>query len=360
MCTTCLPAVDSAQVDAFAATLIGHLNGAGLMLMTSIGHRVGLFDAMADGVARTSAQLADAAGLSERYVREWLGAMASGRIVTHDPQAGTFALPAAHAALLTRAAAPGNFAVTSQWVSVLGSVEDDVAAAFRHGKGVPYARYARFNEVMAEESDQTTIGGLDEHIIPLVEGLPAALARGIRVVDIGCGSGRAMLHLAAKYPNSGFLGLDLQSAAIAAANARAADRALGNVRFEAHDITTWDGRGEFDLVTAFDAIHDQGRPDLVLANVRRALKPDGTFLMQDIKASSRLERNVEENVLAPFIYTISCMHCMSVSLAQGGMGLGAAWGRELAQQMLAEAGFGDVTVNELPHDILNDYYVCRP
>lgn len=359
MCLACNPpALDAARVDAFVGKLIGHLNGAAMMLMTSIGHRTGLFDAMSDGVARTSAQLASRAGLSERYVREWLGAVATGGLVSHDAIANTYALPAEHAALLTRAASPNNFAVTAQWISVLGAVEDDVVDAFRHGQGVPYERYGRFNDVMAEESAQTTLGGIDEHIVPLVEGLTAKLTRGIDVVDVGCGAGRAMLHLAARFPYSRFVGLDLQSAAIDAARAKAAAQGLTNVRFEPADLTRWDARQKFDLVTAFDAIHDQARPDLVLANVRRALRPGGVFLMQDIKAASRVADNFA-NPIAPFTYTISTMHCMSVSLAQGGMGLGAAWGRELAERMLGVAGFGEVSVHELPHDIINYYYVCR-
>jgi hypothetical protein len=133
---------------------------------------------------------------------------------------------------------------------------------------------------------------------------------------------------------------------------------LNNVRFEKCDLTTWKSERQFDLITAFDAIHDQARPDLVLQSTSRALRTDGIFLMQDIKASSHVEKNLEHPI-APFIYTISCMHCVSVSLAQGGMGLGAAWGEELARNMLADAGFTNVKVRELPHDMINLYYLCR-
>jgi SAM-dependent methyltransferase len=113
------------------------------------------------------------------------------------------------------------------------------------------------------------------------------------------------------------------------------------------------------LVLAFDAIHDQPAPARVLENIRRAVRPDGLFLMQDIAAASCVHGNMNHPV-GPFIYTISCMHCMSVSLAGGGPGLGAAWGKELALEMLADAGFGDVRVEQLPHDIINYYYVVTP
>src|SRR5690606_3222684 len=109
-----------------------------------------------------------------------------------------------------------------------------------------------------------------------------------------------------------------------------------------------------DLVTAFDAIHDQARPAAVLANIRRALRPGGVFLMQDIRASSHLERN-KDHPLGPYLYTISTMHCMSVSLATGGEGLGTVWGEEKALEMLREAGFARVELHRLPHDIMNNY-----
>jgi SAM-dependent methyltransferase len=164
--------------------------------------------------------------------------------------------------------------------------------------------------------------------------------------------------LAERFPRSRFTGLDFSADTIAAANEEARLRGLTNATFRAVDAAKWDEAAAYDYVFTFDAIHDQARPDLVLANIRRALRPGGAYLMQDIRASSDVAEDCA-NPLAPFTYTISCMHCMSVSLASGGMGLGAAWGRRVAQRMLGEAGFTSVAIHELPHDILNDYYVCR-
>ncbi len=141
-------------------------------------------------------------------MREWLGAMVTGGVIEHDPAGQTYRLPAEHAALLTRAATPGNMAVTAQWVSVLGFVEDRVLEAFRHGRGVPYAAYHRFHEVMAEESAQTVVAALEPHILPIVPGLVERLAAGMDVLDVGCGSGQAMLHLAARFPKSRLAGYD--------------------------------------------------------------------------------------------------------------------------------------------------------
>jgi cyclopropane fatty-acyl-phospholipid synthase-like methyltransferase len=165
--------------------------------------------------------------------------------------------------------------------------------------------------------------------------------------------------MAELYPASRFVGYDFSVEGIGAANGEARRRGLWNARFEVRDVARMDERGTFDLVTAFDAIHDQADPAGVLRNVRRALKPGGVFLMQDIRACSHVHGNADQPLI-PFIYTVSCMHCMSVSLACGGAGLGAAWGKELALTMLAEVGFRDVRVETLPHDMLNYYYVAHP
>ncbi|MCW5768790.1 MAG: class I SAM-dependent methyltransferase [Phycisphaeraceae bacterium] len=360
MCMQHAGANRALSTDEFGARFLGWLNGGAIMLMISVGHRTGLLDAMGrlGGKPATSADIAFEAGLSERYVREWLGAMVTGGVVLHKRDDGTYVLPAEHAALLTRASSPNNLAGTAQWLSVLGSVEDLVVEAFRHGKGISYEAYGeRFHDVMAEESNQTTIGGLDEHILPLVPGLVERLEHGARVVDVGCGKGLAMVHLAARFPRSEFQGVDLSRVAIEAGMREASSRGLGNVRLVTGDVTSFGQSGEFDLVTAFDAIHDQSRPAEVLANIRRILRPGGLFLMQDIRARSAVADNMDLP-LGPFTYTISCMHCMSVSLAGGGPGLGAAWGKELALSMLEDAGFREVSVHELPHDIINLYYVC--
>lgn len=348
--------IDRQKSEAFAGRMTEMLNHSALMLMTSIGHRSGLFDTMARSGPGRSGEIAERARLSERYVREWLAAMVTGGIVTYDPETQAYRLPAEHAAWLTRSATPNNLAQTAQWIGLLGGVEDHVTEAFRHGRGVPYDRYARFQEVMAEESMQTVIAGLEDHILPLAPGLVERLTRGIDVIDLGCGRGLAMVHLAGKYPRSRFLGVDVSQEAVMAGMEEAHRREVRNVRLIWGDAAEFGSVDTYDLVTAFDAIHDQARPEAVLANIRRILKPSGVFLMQDIRASSCVHCNVDHPI-GPFIYTVSCMHCMSVSLANGGPGLGAAWGKELALRMLADAGFDDVCVHELPHDSMNDYYV---
>jgi SAM-dependent methyltransferase len=349
---------DAARAERFAARMVGALNAAAFALMTSIGHRTGLFDVLRDRPPASAAEIAAQAGLDERYVREWLGAMTVAGVVVHDPDAGTFRLPPEHAAVLTRAARPNNVAAVFQWIPLLGSVEDEIVRCFAHGGGVPYASYGRLQAVMAEGTDQSVVARLLEHIVPLVPRLAEQLARGIDVLDVGCGTGHALARLAEAFPKSRFTGIDVSERAIEVARAEARAVGLRNLAFEVHDAALPFGSDCFDLVTAFDAIHDQAAPAEALARVAAALRPEGVFLMQDIAGTSALHEDAA-HPLATFLYTVSCLHCTTVSLAAGGVGLGAMWGERTARRMLADAGFGRVDVQPLPHDRVNLYYVAR-
>jgi ubiquinone/menaquinone biosynthesis C-methylase UbiE len=191
-----------------------------------------------------------------------------------------------------------------------------------------------------------------------VPGLVERLRAGIDVADVGCGLGHAVTLMAGAFPRSRFTGFDFSAEGIAAGRKAAARRGLSNARFELQDVARLDVSQGYDLITAFDAIHDQAQPAQVLAGITRALRPGGTFLMVDIAASSNLAEN-GEHPLGSYLYTVSCMHCMTVSLAQGGAGLGTMWGEQVALRMLAEAGFSQVEVRRVPGDIINSYYIAR-
>ena len=362
MCNVCMTISDEANTtDEFADQLLGMLNQGALSLMVSIGHRTGLFDSLAELSSPGCEQLAAHAGLDARYVREWLGAMVTGGIVKYLPDTDEYLLPRSHAALLTRSAAPDNIAVFAQYIGILGQVEDRIVDCFRHGGGIGYEHYPRFHEVMAEDSGQTVLAGLDDHILPLIDHIIPQLETGIGVADIGCGKAQVLLQLASCYPNSDFTGFDLSAEALAEASLQADIAGLTNIQFEARDLSDFEHTADterFDFVTAFDAVHDQAVPQGVLNGIYKTLKNGGTFLMQDIRASSHLENNLEHPI-APLLYTLSTMHCMTVSLAQGGAGLGTMWGEELALEMLAKAGFDTVDVHQLEHDFQNNFYVMR-
>jgi len=353
--------VDAARAEAFAGNLLGALNHGALCLMVSVGHRTGLFDTMAGMAPSTSGEIADRAGLNERYVREWLGAMTTAQVVEVDPATKRYSLPAEHAAFLTRAAAADNIAVFAQYVAELGRVEDDIVECFRNGGPVPYEKFPRFHEVMAEDSGQSVLSSLESHILPLVPGLTDRLREGISVLDAGCGRGRIVNQLAELFPRSRFTGMDLSAEATGHARLEALQRGLSNARFVEADLSDFDKAAEpeaYDLITTFDAIHDQAKPLNVLRGIFRALKQDGVYLMQDISGTSHVHKDVEHPI-GTFLYTVSCMHCMTVSLAQGGEGLGAMWGEEKTREYLGKAGFGSIETNRLAHDIQNNWYVVR-
>lgn len=347
---------NTTKADAFSESLIEVLNKSAIALALSIGDRVGLFTAMAGLPASTSKQIADAAGLDERYVREWLGTMVTGRVVNYFPESRTYQLPPEHAAYLTDDG-EYNFASAMQFIPVMANVEDKVVDCFETGGGVPYSAYPRFHEVMAKESAQTTVAALEPHILPLVPGLKEKLEAGIDVLDVGCGAGRAMIELAKAYPNSRFAGYDFSEEGIGRANADAKGLGLENVRFEVRDATAIGETESYDLITSFDAIHDQAKPAAMLAGIAQAIRPDGVYLVQDISGSSYLEKNLDHPA-APYMYTISLTHCMTVSLSCGGQGLGAMWGEEKCLEMLKEAGFANVSLHKLDHDFINNYYIA--
>jgi SAM-dependent methyltransferase len=337
--------------------MIHVMNDAALALMVSVGHRTGLFDVMAAMPAATSAEIASGAALDERYVREWLGAMTTGRIVDHDGAAGTFSLPAGHAAWLTRSAGLNNLAIQAQYVGLLALVEDQIVDCFRHGGGVPYSAFPGFQALMAEDSGTVHDATLVDVTLPLVPGLVDRLGQGIDVADVGCGSGHAANLMAQAFPRSRFVGFDFSDTGLAAAAAEADRKDLTNVRFEKRDAARLDETARFDLITTFDSVHDQARPDLVLAGIARALRQGGVYLCVDISASSKLSENLD-HPLGPFLYTTSCMHCMTVSLAEGGMGLGAMWGEQTARKMLGDAGFTSIEGTQVDGDLVNTYFIA--
>ena len=212
---------------------------------------------------------------------------------------------------------------------------------------------------MAETSGEVFDAALVDVILPMADGLPEQLRAGAEVADIGCGSGHAINVMAQAFPASRFTGIDFSDEGLAVGRAEA--ERLGPDQRDVRRHRTWPRSTRakaYDVITVFDAIHDQAQPAKVLDNIYRALRPGGVLLMVDIKASSQLEDNVGVP-FATYLYTVSTMHCMSVSLGLDGDGLGTCWGRQLATSMLADAGFDDVEVREIESDAFNYYYIAR-
>jgi SAM-dependent methyltransferase len=351
--------LDKTRAEAFAGKMLDILNGGTASLMISIGHQTRLFDIMSKLPPSTSEEIAQSGNLNERYVREWLGAMVTANIVDYDPSKQKYHLPAEHAAFLTREAGLDNIAVFTQYIALMGEVEQKIIECFHKGGGVPYSAYPRFQELQAEETARIFDARLVNNILPLVDGLADRLNSGVDVLDIGCGRGRAINIMARAYPKSNFVGYDISTEGIESARHEAKEWNLTNANFEIKDVTTLNELEKYDLITAFDTIHDQAQPTRVLKEIYNAFRKGGVFLMQDIAASSHVHENMN-NPLGPTLYTFSTMHCMTVSLAYNGEGLGTVWGKQKAEQKLREAGFSSpIEVKQIEGDILNYYYIAR-
>jgi 2-polyprenyl-3-methyl-5-hydroxy-6-metoxy-1,4-benzoquinol methylase len=349
--------IDRERSKEFMMRMMDMLNGGAIVHMVSLGNRTGLFDAMSGLEPSTSAQIATVAGLNERYVREWLGAMVTGGIVEHDGDKGTYLLPAEHAAALTTAAGPRNLSTMAKMLASMTQVEPEVADCFRNGGGVAYDQFPEFHQLQREASGAVQDATLVKVVIPLVEGIPEKLEGGIEVADVGCGAGHAVNLMAQAFPNSQFHGFDFSEEAVEMGRIEARSMGLSNAVFQALDVAQLDEPGRFDFITTFDAIHDQARPEVVVAAISSALKDDGTWLCVDIAGSSHVHNNLD-HPMGPFFYTMSTMHCMTVSLAYDGEGLGAMWGEERAREIFTDSGFSDIEVRRVPGDSVNNYYIC--
>ena len=354
---TDLSTLDEQRVEEFAGRLFGTYTEAIVTLMIDLGARTGALDALA-AAGGTSTEIAERAGLDERYVREWLGALVTGGIADHDPATGHYALPAEHALCLTGGGSL-DLSPFSRVATLLAGHVAGVARAFREGGGVPYEAFRpEFTDVMDGMSRGSFDSQLIDGILPRAGDTVERLSAGVRAADIGCGTGHAVNLMARAFPRSEFTGYDTAADGIARARDEAARWGLTNATFEVLDVVDLPLDAPFSVVFAFDAVHDQAHPARVLGRVHDALTPDGALVMLDVRAASAVGDNVG-NPYAPLLYGFSTLHCLTVSLAQGGAGLGAMWGEELARHMLAEVGFVDVTVDAVPDDPMNSLYVAR-
>ena len=363
-----MPENSDRNPQAFAEKMTDILNYSALNLAMAIGYRTGLFDVMDTFDTPQPLQaIADKARLNPRYIKEWLGVMVTGQIVEisrDDDGKNRYYLPGHHGDLITRRAGNSNLGVYTQEIPLLTACAmEAVIEGFRTGDGVDYDRYPRFQAFMSQLADAKHRQVLVDTFLPSVDGgrLIEDLRSGIRVCDLGCGTGVALILMAGEFPDSRFVGIDISREAIDTARREASQQQLTNLEFAITDAAALSDNSElkasFDYVTAFDAIHDQTNPLAALEGVRHILAPGGRFSMVDIAARTNLVDNLD-HPMGPFLYTVSLMHCLPVGMVDGGSGLGMMWGREKAVQLLKEAGFATVQVLEIPEDPFNLHYLC--
>ncbi len=349
--------LDRAELDAFSDKVFRDLSGTYVTAMCILGDRLGLFKHLAALGPATSAELAERAGINARYAQEWLSALACAGYIDYDPASRRFSLSPEHAAVL--ADEGGAFFVGGDYeqLPALWGVLDPLTTAFREGGGVPQSAY---HESMARGMDRTAVvsyhHALVQKWIPALPDVQAALERGIEVADVGCGGGRALIRLAQAFPNSRCTGYDVfpPTVALARQNAEAAGVA-DRVRFEALDVSRG-LPGQYDLITTFIVIHDAADPRSLLRAIRVALKPGGTYLCAETKAADTLEENA--GPLGAYLFSTSVLYCMTVSLAEGGEGLGTAgMPPSKVRELCMEAGFSSVRLLPIDNPFKNIYEV---
>ncbi|NDV27418.1 class I SAM-dependent methyltransferase [Desulfovibrio sp. JC010] len=354
-----------AKAELFSKKMCDILNYGALNLAMGIGYETGLFEALSriDGPASCT-EIAAEAGVSERYLREWVGVMVCGGIVevSADGQGNElFELPEEYIPFLCRSGGNSNLGVYTQEIPLLTDcARQGVLEGMKDGAGIPYARYPKFYSFMEELADAKHREVLVRTFLPSVLGgeMVRRMKKGISVCDIGCAEGVALEVMAQAFPASQFTGTDISEESLENGRKRVADLGLENITFKLQDAAGDNVEPEqFDYITAFDSIHDQTRPFAALQNIHNQLKPGGIFSMIDIKADSSISGNME-HPMGPFLYAVSLMHCMPVGLMGGGTGLGMMWGREKAVSMCRDAGFSRIEVTDIPEDGFNSHYLC--
>ena len=353
--------IDLQKFQAYAKLVFGALGGAMTSAMIHLGDRLGLYRALADGQALTSAELAARSGCAERWIREWLHQQGAAGVLEHRGN-GRFALAPEGRALLAEESSPACGVGFFDHFPAMMQMVERLPDAFRTGVGLPYDAFgadgARGIERGFAPWFRTMLVPL---ALPQVPGLVATLAAGAEVADVGCGAGVAVLEIAKAFPRSTVHGWDVSEHALARAEENRRAAGVTNARFHDARREPLPGDARFALVTTFDCLHDMTDPAAVIRGIRAAIRPDGVWLVCDIKARETYEENVEKNPMAAMMYGTSVLTCMSSALsAPGGAGLGTlGLPASLLRRMAEEAGFTRFEPLDLAHPV-NAFYVVRP
>jgi 2-polyprenyl-3-methyl-5-hydroxy-6-metoxy-1,4-benzoquinol methylase len=353
-------APDPKALQAYSFSVWNYKQGEMVSLMIHLGDRLGLYTALSGAGPISAEQLAERTGLKERWLLEWLRGQAAARLLDYH-EGDRFELSSVGSAVLADEQGSTAFAAGAFGAPSGPEMVDRLADAFRTGVGISYQDHGPNAAHRTERMlGPWTRRSLVPQIIPALDGVDAKLRAGARVADVGCGAGVALLAMAEAYPQSSFNGYDPSRHAIARARQQIEERGLANVELHEAGGEKLPHEATYDFVITFDCIHDMTRPDEVIGAIYRALQPDGTWLIKDIRSSPRFEDNLRNPMLAMF-YGFSVSSCMSSALSEpGGAGLGTlGFNPEVAERMTREAGFTRFVAHDFD-DPANLYYELRP
>ncbi len=348
--------MDRERIEAFLEKFVGFASGATTIGLLAVADRSGLSAYLGDHESGTAEEIAEGAGLDPRYTREILSGLAAAEVVDYEADSGVFTLPQEHALFLSSDLSPYFMGGWLDMLPLVMSQVEGVATATVHGGGVGFEEFGPgFIKGIDRGNGPSQRVFLTMKWLPAVTGLTNRLDEGIRVADVGCGSGTAAILMAEAFPNTEVIGFDISGDSIAIARGRSED--IANVEFHGYTVEDIPTEPGFDLITTFDVIHDLVDPMAGLKRIRQALKPDGVYLMMEPNASSYLENNLHAR--GALLYGISALHCMTQSLAREGLGLGAAWGTETAEEMAGEAGFASFEKLDAITNSFSAFYALR-
>ncbi|WP_050024158.1 class I SAM-dependent methyltransferase [Verrucomicrobium sp. BvORR034] len=333
------PVIDQTKLESFVMRAIGDLSASSGGILVSLGHKLGLYKAMAGAGPLTSQELADRADCAERYVREWLNGQVAGGYVQYHAVSSTYELSPEQAMVLADEDSP--VFMPHAW-SVQASMwfdEDKAAHAFRSGKGVSWGEHHdRLYCGVAAFYRNAYKGSLVSQWLPALEGVVEKLEAGMDVADVGCGHGHSTLLMARAFPKSRFYGYDVHQPSIEEARGLAVEDGLeGNTEFEVARATDYPDQ-KFGLICFFDCLHDMGDPVAAAQYAAKVLSPGGTVLLVEPFANDRTEDNISP--VARLYYTGSTMLCCPHAVSEGGhMVLGAQAGEARLAEVFRKAGF---------------------
>ena len=332
------PQVNEEKLHEFLVKMVTEMGAAAIGPLILIGDRLGLYKALEDYGPTGVKQLADATGTGERYMQEWLAAMAASGYITFYPETDHYGLSPEQAMVFSNANSPvlmtgAYYAITSMYRDA-----DVMEKAFRSGEGVSWGDHQNCLFCGTEKFFRPSYtSNLVQNWLPALDGVVSKLEKGAKVADVGCGHGASTLIMAETFPNSTFVGYDLHEASVEHAAKEAARSGLKNISFEVASAQDFPGK-EYDLVAFFDCLHDMGDPVGACRHVIQTLKPDGTCLMVEPFANDTLAENL--NPIGRAFYSFSTVLCVPSSLSQDvGLALGAQAGEKRLRDVAVQGGF---------------------
>jgi len=343
------------KIEEFAGQVVTDLAAAMAGVMTNLGHKLGLYQAMAESGPINSDELARRTGTNERSVREWLNGQVAGGYVRFDADGNQYLLPPEHAFVLANPDSPAFLPPAFDVAASLWHGEDKILAAFRSGNGVGWHEH---DCRLFTATEAFFRNGYRAHLtqtwIPALSGVQEKLAKGGQVADVGCGHGASVILMAQAFPKSKFVGVDYHESSISVARERAKQAGVADqIRFEVATPRVLAKRKEkFDLVCFMDSLHDMGDPLEAVWASRQATAPSGALMLVEPFAKDRAEENV--GPVARMYYSASAGLCTQNALSQGGRySLGAQAGARQLFAILKDAGYRSARVAmETPFNLI--------